>query len=137
MKKKYLFLILLILLVLLIALYIVFTPEKTDYYLKLEESIAKESKVNVVINASDYKKEILPILNSYLDLLENNSFSEENILNLKTNILEIKVPKNYKELHLNIILALERMEEFIKTENEEDKISSVNLLNEAKKKLEE
>lgn len=63
----------------------------------------------------------------------SNSNSKEKLAQVKMKLLDLKVPDKYKDLHLNLILSISKMNSYIDNNNLEDKVSGAELINQAKK----
>jgi hypothetical protein len=54
------------------------------------------------------------------------------VSDLKNRLMAIKVPPKFKDLHLNLVLAMNKFSNFIETNDEEEKEESQILINQAK-----
>lgn len=59
------------------------------------------------------------------EILEKTSY-------LRNHLMEMKVPTKFKDLHLNLVLALNKMDSYINDRKEEEKLTSIDLIKEAK-----
>ena len=129
MEKKAKILIVLLLVLLLLVLYLIFTSESV----KEANNPALETKQdNSAMLETDYKLKAKEFFTAYEGLIKNNNFTEQNITELKTKLLELKVPAQFKELHIKFVLALTRMENYLSQKNEQEKSDSFQAVNQLK-----
>jgi hypothetical protein len=68
-----------------------------------------------VMTAEDkiaYRNKIITIFNNYLQLQETELLTKERISKIKTELIDLIVPPEYKDLHLSFFLALNEMEAY-------------------------
>lgn len=80
----------------------------------------------------NYKKESARIVGEYLNLTENPEYKPEQIGMIKQELLDLIVPTKFKDLHLNLVLAMSQMEIFSNAQAPEAKTASQELITEAK-----
>lgn len=115
------------------------------------ESVVKKEPVDLVLLAKEYKLESKSIMTD-LDLLATsyastssapidelgtsseavNSDSEIKASMLKTRAMDLVVPTEYKDLHIKMVLAISRFDEYSKTHLQEDLFEGTELVNEIK-----
>jgi hypothetical protein len=81
--------------------------------------------------AEKYTGQLKFLVADYREAISNDELDTEKIKNIKNSILDLMVPAQYRDLHVQIVLALVKMEEFVKNKDQAYKIESSNLINEA------
>ena len=81
---------------------------------------------------NDYKLKAKEFFTAYEALIKNNGFTEENLTELKNKLLGLKVPVQFKELHIKFVLALTRMENYLSQKDEREKSDSFQAINQLK-----
>ncbi len=56
----------------------------------------------------------------------------EKVSILRNQLMEVKVPTKFKDLHLNLLLALNKMDSYFNGRNEEEGLAGLDLISEAK-----
>ncbi|MBU0722451.1 hypothetical protein KKA93_03285 [Patescibacteria group bacterium] len=129
MLKKQKILIFLLLIIFLLILYLIFTSESVKQTNSLNQWIKQDSSV---LLEADYKPKAKEIFTAYQSLTENNSFTNKNIMELKNKLLDLKVPVKFKELHIQFVLALIKMENYLSQKDEQEKSDSSQAINQLK-----
>lgn len=80
----------------------------------------------------EYRVETKNILTDYSALLEANNLSIDKVEADKNKLLDLKVPVQFKDLHLNFVLAVSKMEDFLKNGKSEDRDASRRMISEIK-----
>jgi hypothetical protein len=119
MSKKLKILLFLSVIALVLFFYLLFTSE----FFKEETGKNREQI------AVDYKISATRIVNNYSQL-ETVTVSE--VKSTKDNLLVLKVPAELKDLHVELIMAITRMEDYLNNGNEEDLAESKKIINKAK-----
>jgi len=149
-----------LILALSIVLIVYFKIIKTDGTSKKTEEnlpVQQEVKVDLVEMENNYMEEVKEILSEY-DKKIKNAISERviadsdiediatsselshqerldllnEVLNLKDRLLELKAPTHFKALHLNLVLAFAKIESFIASQMDEERINGLNLMDQAR-----
>lgn len=130
MSKKAKFLLISSCLTLLIIAYIAFTSESG--IIKLDKKVVEEIQPAILIEQLkiEYKEKANKIIVSYLDLLDHEKLEINNLNEIKARLLELKLPEDFKELHVNLVLAFDKMENYLLNENTEDELKSQQLIDE-------
>jgi len=129
MDKKIKILIFLLLILLLLILGLIFTSE----LFKSENNSNQEVKPNnSVLLEADYKLKVKELFSIYDNLIKDDSFSQENIAELKNKLLALKVPVKFKELHIQFVLALTEMENYLEQKDELEENASPEVINQLK-----
>ncbi|MFA4833493.1 MAG: hypothetical protein WC619_01435 [Patescibacteria group bacterium] len=129
MSKKLKILIVLLVIVLVLFLYLVLTSRPLDGGAGVKaDNQADEIKEKLV---SDYKNSANRILADYWQLVQGKDVPAEEGGYLKNRLLELKVPADFKELHLNLVMSLTKLEDYLKNGDEKEKEESGRLMNKA------
>ncbi|MFH0955685.1 MAG: hypothetical protein V1801_00495 [Candidatus Falkowbacteria bacterium] len=129
MEKKQKTLIFLLLILFLLILYLIFTSESVRETTNFAPQIKQDDSVSL---ETGYKLKAKEFFIIFENLIKNNSFAEENIAELKNKLLDLKVPVKFKELHIRFVLALTRMENYLRQKDEQEKGSSLQEINQLK-----
>jgi len=122
-------LLILLLIIFIIFLYLIITSEQVNI------NVVKEDKTNIISPIelkNNYQNAVPKILDEYASIINKESFVLEEIADVKNKLLDLKVPQEYKELHLSLVLALTEMENFLITEIPESKQKSQQYITQAK-----
>ena len=131
MSKKEKILLFLLIMVLAAFLYLIITSESD--VIKNKEAVNLEKDDNYLEELrSNYKQKASEILSGYLELSEASNFNIEQINNIRNELLDLKVPAEYKDLHLSLILAINKMEDYLLTGVEQIKTESWQIINRAR-----
>lgn len=79
-----------------------------------------------------YKKEAARIVGEYLNLTAGQEYDLAQVGEIKQKLLDLTVPAKFKDLHLNLVLAMSQMEISLNGGEPEAKIASQELITEAK-----
>jgi hypothetical protein len=128
MSKKNLFLIIIFSLSLLIVIYFILTSEVKEIGENDIAVIDNNKKVSR-LDSSEYKAEAGRVLGDFLSL-EEDSLSLDSVNELKINLLELRVPAEFKENHLKTVIILDKIKEnfdleTLKIEDELEKIKEI------------
>lgn len=91
---------------------------------------AKEQGVDLVKLEKDYKGSIRAIFNEYAD----NKDDIRQVTDLKSRLLDLKVPTELKALHLNLVLTMTKTESYIQSGEEDDKLAVERIIKETREK---
>ena len=131
MSKKEKILLFLLIMVLAAFLYLIITSESD--VIKNKEAVNLEKDDNYLEELeNNYKQKASEILSGYLELLKTSNFNIEQINNIRNELLDLKVPVEYKDLHLSLILAINKMENYLLTGVEQIKTESWQIINRAR-----
>ena len=93
--------------------------------------------VDVVLLTKTYKMEVKIILNDYLRQTQDKSFIAINDIDrTKRLFLALKMPNEFKELHLNLVLAMDKMKDYLIDGDEGKLQESDKLINKMKREYE-
>jgi len=128
MTKKAKVLILILCLSLLLIIYLILTSEST-----LTKSLPAETANKAADSgalAATYRQQIAPIFKSYLEL-EKGDYTVDQVTQLKNQLLDLRVPTEYKNLHINLVLALTKMENYLTSGDKAEKVASQQIISQA------
>jgi lipopolysaccharide export LptBFGC system permease protein LptF len=130
-KKLKIFLVLAIVAVFLFF-YLLITSEsfKREADDKINNLRGKTSETQEQITAS-YKISVAKIISDY-SRLESENITVSEIKSTKEKILSLKVPAEFRDLHLNLIMALDDMENYFSGKGDSGKTESEKIINQAK-----
>lgn len=128
MRKKSKFLIILLTILLLLILYLLLTSE----YAKDRIPAAPAKTVTSATLDNDYMAKTKILFGDYLKLIQTDNFTVNQVTNLKNSLLELKVPAKFKELHLTLVLALTKMENYLNSKDEQDNFTGRQMVNQLK-----
>lgn len=116
----------------ILVFYLIFTS--ADFSRKTEPTgESGQIKIDLGLLEKNYKTQTKVILANYLRLAQDEeSLNIEQVRQTREQLLALKVPTQFKDLHLNLVLALTKMEDFLTGGDREKKIASQQLINEAK-----
>lgn len=119
MSKKLKILVVLLIIILALFLYLALTSQPLDGG-KVVKVNSQSDKIKEKL-VSDYKIKANGILADYWQLAEKKDAPAEEGEYLKNRLLELKVPADFKELHLNLVMALTKLEDYFKNGDEKEK----------------
>lgn len=93
----------------------------------------KEEKIDLFHLEQAYKSQTKLILANYLRLAQDETLALDIVGRTKDQLLNLKVPAQFKDLHLSLVLALDKMENYINNGDQAEKQKSFELIDKAKK----
>lgn len=90
-------------------------------------------KVDLVKLESEYKARTIVSLNGYLDLVQEQKLNREALEKIKNELLSIKVPTQFKDLHIDLVMAMVKMDNFLQDGKNDDKKISEEIIAKVKK----
>lgn len=129
MTKKAKVLIFFLLILLVLVLYLILTSESST---KLNDFSQQAQDEKIVLLEENYKAKAKEFLSAYENLIKDNNFTAEKITELKNKLLDLKVPAKFKELHIQFVLALDRMENYLSQKDEWERSDSLRMVNQLK-----
>lgn len=125
--------ILLIVILLIAAVYLFINSKSVSRTHEIiEENAIKSLGVDLGLLEKSYKIQTKAILLNYARFSEDESLNPEQVKLAKDQLLALKVPAKFKDLHLSLVLALSKMEEYLAAKDESNKIESRKMIEEAK-----
>lgn len=122
MNKK--FKILAILLVVAAALIIALTLKTKPVKNVGEKSAVKKEKVDMEKLRQDYKAKIKDIFAEYLSLAEAENSTVEELEAVKSKLMALTVPPELRDLHVDLLFAIVKRQDFMASGNETDEAES-------------
>jgi len=131
MSKKEKILLFLLVMILVTFIYLIITSESSIIKNKETENF-KENDNYLEELEDSYKQKVSEILSKYLKLAEGSDFNIKQINDVRNELLNLKMPAKYKDLHLSIVLAINKMENYLLAGNEQIKMESQQIINQVK-----
>lgn len=136
MKLKYLLILVIIACFFILSLIIYNSEIKTLTYRpafngveKYKENPEQEKNLeNQIDIKSEYQKEVSRLLFFYENLIKEKNFSGDDIVRIKTDLLSLKLPEEYKKLHLDFLYSLINAENYTQTKKLDDYSSAMELI---------
>ena len=91
-----------------------------------------EERADLIKLENDYKAAAKAILADYSNSIQVADAKADQIGKAKSELLTLKVPTKFKDLHLNLVLAMVKMENFFASRDENEKIASQQMINQIK-----
>jgi len=129
MTKRGRILILLIIFFLLIIVYLILT---TETVVKNDQVNSATDQNKIIELEQQYKKQVIAIFNDYTKLITGESYTLEQVSQLKNRLLDLKVPTKFKDLHINFVLSLTRLENYLLDKDEAEKAKSQQVIGQLK-----
>ncbi len=131
MLKKQKILIFLLGILLVIVLYLILTSESVKKTDQPEQGQPAQQEKAAVLE-ENYQKMAKPIFIGFEELLSKDNFTVDKIIELKNKLLDLKVPAKFKELHIQLVLAMAKMENYLNQKKQEEKTDSLLMINQLK-----
>ncbi len=129
MLKKQKILIFLLLILFFLILYLIFTSDSA----KLSNNPAEqEIGANSVSLENEYKLKTKECFSVFESLADTGGWTPENTAELKDKLLDLKVPAQFKDLHIKFIMALAGIEDYLIRKDENGKNASLQAANQMK-----
>ncbi|MEK7557987.1 MAG: hypothetical protein AAB530_02150 [Patescibacteria group bacterium] len=128
-KKREQILISLIIVSLLVITYLIITSKTVQ---KVNQSNLATNNITTAQMEEKYKAQVKKILNYYEKLISTNDYTLGQIVQTKNKLLNLQVPTKFKDLHINLVLTLTRMENYLTNKDEAEKIIAQQLINQIK-----
>jgi hypothetical protein len=139
MSKQMKILSVLLIIAVLLVLYLIITAkpiariqEKGDTQAPFN-SLQAEDEIDLERLAKDYQEKVQMIFADFLLLAQDlEGTSVNQVESIKNQLLELRVPTQFKDLHLDLVLTINKMEEFLLNGNSEDKFFSQEMIEKIK-----
>lgn len=135
MTKKEKILTSLVVLSFALALFLIVTSKPKDNFAPTSDggnSSGRAQPVDLQKMEEEYKKEAKDILIGYLRESESADLNIDEVKRAKNEFLSLKVPAEFKDLHLKLVLAMVKMENFFLSGTNEEKAASRELIGQIK-----
>lgn len=96
------------------------------------QKVEKVEKVDLVKLENDYKENFKEIFTNYVLALQDMDLSVDKAVFIKKQVLDLRVPTNFKDLHLDFVLAITKMENFLTDDDEKEKEEGQRIVDEIK-----
>jgi len=93
-----------------------------------QNNMVRINKVDLIKLEKDYEKYFKRIFNEYEQISADNQLNIDLVKKTKEEILNLKVPAKYKDLHIDFILALVKMENYFSGGDNKEKAASLNAI---------
>jgi hypothetical protein len=137
MKKYKKISIVFLVILLLIIFYLIITTEKIDdQKLSIIENNNltenNEKPLDIKKLQDDYTREISKFYSEYLLIQKKENVTNKDLLEIEDKLLALKVPTEFKELHIKFILAISKMKQYLENNDEKKLEDSKNIIKEIK-----
>lgn len=130
MNKKIKIMCILSIISIVIFFYLLFSSKKVFY--NSQNNNQEEKVLDEFPEKENYQFNMATISKEYIKLEKNNEIVIEKVLEIKKQALDLKVTEEFKDLHLDIILALDKMIKFLEEGNIAKKSEKQEINNEIK-----
>jgi len=90
----------------------------------------RKQQVDLVKLDVDYRQQAKSIVGRFISIGDNAA--EHQVVELRRELLALFVPGKFKQLHVNLVFAMNKRIEYIQGGNQEKKIASENAINQVK-----
>lgn len=129
MTKKSKILLFLIFIIFLLFLYLVITSKPVNNVKLNDDRQLGEMDIKLDEN---YKKEASRILSFYSRLVKEGEINLDKVKDIKNQLLGLRVPTEFKNLHLSLVFALTKRENYLINGDNKEKLASQQLISQAK-----
>lgn len=132
MTKKAKIIVFLLCLSVVLLLYLILTSEPKAKFPQAIMKIEQNQLTKVEQLEADYTREVKPIFAELVELINQQKYTNQEVSRLKQQLLNLIVPTKFKNLHLDLFLAIIKMENYLASGKSSEKIESQQLINQAK-----
>lgn len=93
-----------------------------------------QDPVDIAKLEEGYKKDMAVIFNNCDSLVESENADEAALNSEKDKILGMTVPPGYRDFHLKLVMAIEKMDKFLEAGDESGKLAAVEMMRDLKDK---
>ncbi|MFH1255001.1 MAG: hypothetical protein V1667_00810 [bacterium] len=129
MRRKQKVFIFLLLILFFLILYLILTSESAKLSNNPAEQANNENSVSL---ENEYKLKTKECFSVFENLADTGGWTPENTAELKNKLLDLKVPAQFKDLHIKFIMALAGVEDYLIRKNENGKSASLQAANQMK-----
>jgi len=126
---------LIFIIVLLVVVGIIFAANQDRRKEFVSESAAgnqDKTKENNVKIEEEYRSGVRKVFSKLVEFEKKDEKSTATISEIKTELLNLRVPKEYKNLHVNILFSILKIEQYVSGGNPKEKAESEQYINRAK-----
>ncbi len=91
-------------------------------------------KVDIAELERNYKKDMAAIYKDISLLIDSGKMEEENVDQLRDRLLAMRVPKEYKDLHIGMVLALDKIDKYAEQGSGDSKAEGEKMIEELNQK---
>ncbi|MCK4554023.1 hypothetical protein KAU19_03600 [Candidatus Parcubacteria bacterium] len=136
-KKITIFIILISILILTSCSIIKPAADKENKTVGQDNNQQADKSIDMGLLTKAYQMEVKVILNNYLRQTQDESLiTIDDVKQTKNSFLALKMPSKYKDLHLNLVLAMDKMEDYLFDGDEGKLRASQELIKQAKEEYE-
>ena len=143
-KKKIIFIFLtIVLLVVAVYLirrsptYLIDIPVDKQHLTEQDNNQTADKSIDMGLLTKAYQMEVKVVLNNYLRQTQDESLiTVDDVSRTKNSLLGLKMPAQFKDLHLNLVLAMDKMEDYLIDGDEGKLRESQELIKQAKEEYE-
>lgn len=121
--------ILLLIIALALAVYFIYNKKPAE---EIGNKIGKIEKIDPEKLENNYKAEVKLVFARFLVLAGRDDLSVLELRQVRDELLELKVPTKFKDLHLGFALAISRLENFLSGGDEKEKEISQDIIKKIK-----
>ncbi len=114
---------------LLLIFYLILTSEPANKSIQNKKIIS--NSINSQQLETSYKEQVKPIMVRYSELIKGN-YTIDQVTQIKNKLLGLKMPAKFKNLHINLVLALTKMEDYLTNGENSQKVASQQIISQAK-----
>lgn len=138
-KTKIFILFIIVLLFIAVYLAVISKPVKQDQAEKqngAKTNNVVDAMLNLDLLEKSYKLETKAILANYSRIAQDETIDIESVERTKKQLLSLKVPAEFKELHKNLVFAMDDMKDYLENGDEAAKQKSQEIIEEQKAEYE-
>ena len=139
MTKQSKFLFIIVIIALICVIFLMLSLKKISVNEEKNISNYKQEKqlktINIAKLESDYKNNLKPIFNDFEKIFNNTNASStdiEKIAKLKVELIKLKVPEQFKKLHLELVFAFSDAINFFENNQKDKKKEIISLIQKSK-----
>jgi len=139
MTKQSKFLFIIVIIALICVIFLMLSLKKVSVNEEKNISNYKQEKqlktIDIAKLESDYKNNLKPIFNDFEKIFNNTNASStdiEKIAKLKVELIKLKVPEQFKKLHLELVFAFSDAINFFENNQKDKKKEIISLIQKSK-----
>lgn len=108
------------------------TIGQNDLKIAGEKNLQNSNADNIIKIENNYEINFKNIFHNYLNLADNNKLTADDLKKMQAQVLDLKVPSKYKNLHLEFVFALIKMEKYLETAEIQERDESQRIISKVK-----
>jgi len=117
------------LILLALILYLILTSDSV----RPTDQATPQAEQAAVLSEGDYQLKVKEVFKAYEELSRDNNLTVEKIAELKNELFNFKgLPAKFKNLHINFVLAMDRMEDYLKVNDQQARNASQQIISQLK-----